>query len=143
MIKNIILFKSQKDYIKNGIYINCKKNKDLFEEIRKINFDQINIYDMTYRPQAAEGEVVEVGDHINKTGENPLIGNQHKLKEQFIDISKLYKNPNGVTTTCLGGQYETHKKKFAYPSTHMCQVSIIAKAIGKNKVKGFLINRFC
>ena len=143
MIKNIILFKTQKNYIEGSIYINCRKNKDLFEEIRKINFDQINIYDTTHQAQAPDGKIIEVRDHINQTGENPLIGNQNKLKEQFIDISKLYKTQSGVTTTCLGEQYEAYKETVSYPSTHMCQVSIIAKAIGKNKVKGFLINRFC
>ena len=141
MIKNIILFKSNKVYIENATYINCETSRNIFEEIKNLNPNQINIYDQTYSLKHKQGELIGVGDHINKTGNNPLIGNQHKLNQQFIDISKLYGGSEGVTTTCLGKDFEDHKKNHEYPSTHICQVSIVVKALGKSKVKGFLINR--
>ena len=143
MIKNIILFKSNKTYIENATYINCETNKNIFEEIKKTNPNQINIYDQTHSSKHKQDEIIEVVDHINKTGCNPLIGNQHKLKQQFVDISKLYSNSEGVTTTCLGKDFEKHKKTHKYPSTHMCQISIVVRALGKSEIKGFLINRFC
>ena len=141
MIKNIILFKSNKKYTENEIYINCEKSKNLFKEIQNINANQINIYDQTYNSKYKQDETISVGDHINQTGANPLIGNQHKLKQQFIDISKLYKSGEGVITTCLGKDFEKHKKNHKYPSTYICQISIIVRALGKSKIKGFLINR--
>jgi len=142
MINNIILFQSKRAYIKNAIYINCEKKETLFEEIQAIPGNHINIYDKTYNPRDKRGEIIGVGDHINQTGNNPLIGNQHKLEEQFIDISMLYKEAKGVTTTCIGKHYEKMKKNHNYPSTYLCQAAIVAKATGKRKINGFLINIF-
>ena len=142
VIKNIVLFQSSRVYIKNPIYINFKTCKNIFEEINKNIFEEINIYDKTYSQSHKEDEIINVGDHINQTGSNPLIGNQHKLKKQFIDISKLYASSNGITTTCLGNHYEKHKTLFKYPSTHLSHIAITAKALGKNKINGFLVNSF-
>ena len=141
MIKNIILFNNNKVYVKNAIYINCETSINIFNKIKQIPFDQINIYDQTYNPKHKQDEIIEIKDHINKTGGNPLIGNQDKLHEQFFDISKLYSGYKGITTTCLGKSFEKNKKDHKYPSTYMCQIAITAKALRDCKIKGFLINR--
>lgn len=79
-------------------------------------------------------------NHINKTGHNPLIGEQNKTKEPFIDISNLYSSTDGVITCCLGKHFDDYKNKYKYPSQYLCYISIIAKALGKDDIRGFLIN---
>ena len=36
--------------------------------------------------------------------------------------------------------FEQHKKEHTYPSTYLCYVTIIAKALGKENICGYLIN---
>lgn len=43
--------------------------------------------DPSYRP----GDIVAIGDHINLTGENPLVGEtDERLGERFLDMSQAY-----------------------------------------------------
>tara|TARA_B100000131_G_C17886423_1_gene520455 strand:- start:3 stop:437 length:435 start_codon:yes stop_codon:yes gene_type:complete len=141
MIKNIILFKSKTENAQNTMFIDFETGVDKIEEIKKHNLNEINIYDQTYNKHHKNGEIITVRDHINKTGDNPLIGNQDKFTSQFIDISALYESQGGVVTTCLGKSYNQEKNHHHYPSTHICHISIIAKALGIKKIKGFLVNR--
>ena len=81
-----------------------------------------------------------MSDHINKTGHNPLIGNQKNLEKPFIDISNLYNTKHGITTHCLGERYNKYKEEYKYPSKYLCYISIIARALGKKNINAFLIN---
>ena len=139
MKKNLILFKRNNPEIDRLTFINIEATHNIFEQIKNTNFNEINIYDQTYNPQIKNGEIINVSDHINQTGTNPLIGNQHKLKEPFIDISKLYSNQSGITTNCLGKYYKEKKENYKYPSTHLCVIAIIARVYEK-KINGFLVN---
>ena len=141
MIKNIILFKGETESAQNTMFVDFEKSADKIEEIKKHNLNEIKIYDQTFNKNRKNGEIITVRDHINKTGDNPLIGNQDKLTSQFIDISELYESHDGVVTTCLGKSYDQQKNHHHYPSTHMCHMSIIAKAMGIRKIQGFLVNR--
>ena len=82
--------------------------------------------------------IIKVKDHINRTGENPLISHQKKLNIEFIDITKIYKiEKNAVNTDCCGKKLN---KKYTYPSHYLCNISILAKAMGIKKISAFLVN---
>jgi len=121
----------------NIIYKNEPKN--LIIELIKKPPKKIIIYDITSIEKEKPFSVFEVSDHINKTGENPLIGNQKIIKNNFIDIRKIYKEESKIITVGLGRFYST-KHRENYPSTYLCNIAIIAQAVGVKKIKGKLIN---
>ena len=114
------------------------KNINTISQIPTDN--NIEIYDYTYHPNHAHHDIIKVSDHINKTGYNPLIGNQSKLNKPFVDLSNLYSCTNGVVTSCIGKYFNNHKTKDLYPSTYLCYISIIARAYNHKPIKAFLIN---
>ena len=101
--------------------------------------DTITIYDRTETLMIKEGESIQVNDHINKSGINPLIGRQNELNIDFIDMSKAYKqSQQGITTQSLGKNFFI---KATYPSHYIAPITILAKAIGFKTIKGVLINK--
>tara|TARA_Y100000996_G_scaffold83515_1_gene57550 strand:- start:1999 stop:2463 length:465 start_codon:yes stop_codon:yes gene_type:complete len=114
------------------------KNINTISQIPTDN--NIEIYDYTYHPNHVHHDIIKVSDHINKTGYNPLIGNQSKLNKPFVDLSNLYSCTNGVVTSCIGKYFNNHKTKDLYPSTYLCYISIIARAYNHKLIKAFLIN---
>ena len=65
-----------------------------FESIYKLldshNITELNITDATYSKKIAAAKMVQVKDHINKTGSNSLIGKQEFLDIDFIDMTGAY-----------------------------------------------------
>ena len=139
MKKKIIIFKESNTT--ESIKINPKNITEAIKVLKKLQQHSIEICDITYNPQKLHNEEIIVKDHINQTGNNPLIGIQGKFSEPFIDISNTYSVDDGVTTACLGPHYDQHKNQYAYPSTYLCYISILAKAIGVKKIKATLINK--
>ena len=139
MKKKIIIFKESKTT--ESIKINPKNITEAIKVLKKLQQHSIEICDITCNPQKLHNEEIIVKDHINQIGNNPLIGIQSKFSEPFIDISNTYSVDDGVTTVCLGPHYDQHKNQYAYPSTYLCYISILAKAIGVKKIKATLINK--
>ena len=111
---------------KNNI-INILKNRTI-----------ITVYDRTSTSLFNVGEILGVKDHINRTGNNPLIGNQKKLNIDFIDMNNTYKRkPPFVITDCCG---EKLNFNYSYPSHYLCNISILAKAMGLQSVSAYLVN---
>ena len=84
-----------------------------FDSIYKLldshNITELNITDATYSKKIAAGKMVQVNDHINKTGSNPLIGKQEFLDIDFIDMTGAYSfDKKAIVTVCCG---ETLNKK--------------------------------
>ena len=75
----------------NITVINSTETETAINQIKRLPRGPIEIYDYTFNPQHNHDERITISDHINKTGHNPLIGNQDKIRKQFIDISSLYK----------------------------------------------------
>ena len=121
----------------NIIYKNEPKN--LIMELIKKRPKKIIIYDITSVEKEKPFSIIEVSDHINKTGENPLIGNQKIIKNNFIDIRKIYNKESKTITVGLGRFYGT-KHGENYPSTYLCNIAIIAQAVGVKQITGRLIN---
>ena len=142
MIQTIIINPKLKEHptLNNTTIIDALDTPRTTQQINKLSEGPLHIYDITHNPKHKTNETIKVLDHINKTGHNPLIGHQNQLTKPFIDISNLYNTTNGVITHCLGKHFNQHKKDYEYPSTYLCYVSIIAKAVGKNDINAFLIN---
>ena len=142
MIQTIIINPKLKEHptLNNTTMIDTRDTPKIIQQISKLSGGPLHIYDITYNTKHKTNETIKVLDHINKTGHNPLIGHQNQLTKQFIDISNLYNTRNGVITHCLGKHFNQHKEDHEYPSTYLCYVSIIAKAVGKDNINAFLIN---
>ena len=138
-MKKLIIFNDNK--LTESIKINPKDIAGTIKILKSLKQQMIEIYDITHNPQMPHNEKIIVKDHINQSGNNPLIGIQNQFLEPFIDISNTYSVDNGVTTVCLGAHYDKHKNKHEYPSTYLCYVSILAKAIGVKKINATLINK--
>ena len=99
---------------------------------------QLIIYDITKTNKHPAQTIINVNDHINRTGNNPLIGHQIELGIDFTNINKLYKSEkNSIKTDCCG---KTLNLSYPYPSHYLCNISILAKAIGIPKISAFLVN---
>ena len=99
---------------------------------------QLTIYDITTTKKHPDKTIINVKDHINRTGNNPLIGHQEELGIDFTNINKLYKiEKNSIKTDCCG---KTLNLRYPYPSHYLCNISILAKAIGIPKISAFLVN---
>ena len=120
------------------IVVDAKDKEKLIKEMLKIKklTDSIDIWDLTNGYTL--GEIIEVSDHINKTGANPLIGNQQKLKIDFPDVTNLYNHKKGITTICRGDSF--HKRNEEHISTWLCHISIVARAIGIKKIQAKLVS---
>ena len=59
-----------------------------YEEINSILIlipsTMIKVYDSTFTPHYKRGSIIPVSDHINRTGQNPLVGNSTSKKVEFI-----------------------------------------------------------
>mgnify|MGYP001332038079 CR=1 FL=1 len=99
---------------------------------------QLTIYDITRTKKHPNETIINVNNHINRTGKNPLIGHQKELEIDFIDITNLYNGgQNSVKTDCCGKYLN---KRYSYPSQYLCNISILAKALGIQKIAAFLVN---
>ena len=117
---------------------NINKVINMLRTIKKQS-KTLNVYDITKNIKRKSGEVIHVNDHVNKTGYNPLIKYQKELNIDFIDVSKLYqKHKDGIITVCVGNTEDT--KEIKYPSTYLCNISILANSIGIIKINALLIN---
>jgi len=99
----------------------------------------LSIFDCTCRPSDAEGTQYSVGDHVNRTGTNPLIGYMAELDLGFIDVTHLYESStDSVTTVCLGDSFPG--QNFDYPSAFISNIALLARALGVAKIQGTLVN---
>ena len=83
------------------------------------------------------GEIIQVQDHINRTGTNVLMGRQKPLGIDFIDMTNIYQNQQySIITDCCG---ETLNNKYEYPSHYICHITTLAHALKIKNIYGFLI----
>ena len=127
--------KEEVDYILNPT--NHNQNIQTLKESRT---KTITIYDHTRIPTLNTRESIDVSDHINQTGHNPLIGKQKTMPKIFLDISNIYKHKKGKTTHCLGEKFKNHHSEHLYPSHYLCNLSIICASLGFTTIKAKLIN---
>ena len=124
--------------ISNKISINAIENDSLINHMLNIkkSTNSIEIWDITTGYKT--GTIIEVVDHINKTGLNPLFGNQQKLGIDFPDLYNLYLSEVGVITSCYGVCFQELNEKNS--STWISHISIVARAIGIKNISGKLIS---
>jgi len=103
----------------------------------------IYIYDITFRPQKPDKTIIYINDHVNKTGLNILRKQKNNQETNFYDLTRLYKqHKQGITTNCLGKNYESEKNNQENPSTTICNIAVYLKAQGFKNIYGRLINAF-
>ena len=94
----------------------------------------IKIYDLGRLLEKSK-RPTPIKDHINKTGINPIIGNE---KIEFKDISKLYSSETGITIECCGDNQGKQTKNTGH---FLCVFSILVLYFGFNKIQGFIVNK--
>ena len=112
------------------------------EKIKKIKKNQtIEIWGATTSKKHKKNEIIKVNDHINFTGNNPLIGHQNKIKTSFPDMTNIYKKTERGIITTSRGKYFLLDEEYEYPTEKFCYFGIIARALGIKEIKGYLINK--
>ena len=102
--------------------------------------DNIFIYDKTYIEKDNNGKIIYINNHINKSGESPMLKN-FKTEKMFYDITKIYKeHPLGVVATCLGHRYEKSKTKHKHPCQKLPAIATLLYVNGYKNIYGRLIN---
>ncbi|NOZ09280.1 MAG: hypothetical protein GXO91_10475 [FCB group bacterium] len=126
-------------FLEKGIVIDPSDVQAVIEILRTFMKTGITIYDLTHSAKHKPGTIFTVNDHINRTGKNPLIGRQRALKVDFTDLTGLYaRETGGVVTDCLGARFPG--SSFEYPSTWLCNISIIARAMNFGEIAARLVN---
>ena len=120
----------------SNLALNPQDYLTIYPVLKKVQ--QLTVYDITTTKEHPVETIINVNDHINRTGNNPLIGRQKDLGIDFTNINKLYKiEKNSIKTDCCG---KTLNLRYPYPSHYLCNISILAKAIGIPKISAFLVN---
>ena len=122
----------------NETICDIRSYEEIHSILKLIPPTMIQVYDSTFNPHHKRGSIIPVSDHINHTGQNPLINNGNSQQIEFIDISNTYQGDNnGITTVCCG---ETLNKAYIYPSHYLCNFAIVARSKGIKKIQAFLYN---
>jgi len=102
--------------------------------------DNIFIYDKTYIEKDKDQKIIHINNHINKSGESPLL-KSFKVEKKFYDITQIYKqHPLGVVATGLGNRYEKNKTKHKHPCQTLPLVATLLYVNGFKNIYGRLIN---
>ena len=112
---------------------NLQKFQTEILEAQKKEFN-ISIYDagITNQPPL---KTIEIKDHINKTGINPIINNKEIKEIDFRDISKIYNTIKGEVTTCCGKEIN---RDYQNPSHFLCVFSILAFYLDFKNIQGYI-----
>ena len=143
MIKIVDIFTKQKY---PELFIDCEGVKtddsstliDWLLETKK-NHRSIEVYDITNNKKYKKKEKISIIDHINLTGKNPIIGNQEKLGIDFLPLNDLYSGTGNEIALCAEHQFY-FSKKYKNKCKHIALLAIASKAVGYNKIKGYLYN---
>ena len=129
-------FLPKNHYLQEYKKIDPQNIEDLIKTIK--NKNKIKVYDLTKTQELQQLEIIRVNDHINKTGENPLIARQKQLKITFLDSTNLYKSTqDGIITECCGKKLNKNSK---FPSHYLSNIALLSKAIGVKEFSAYLIN---
>ena len=122
--------------IKHDIIADINDIKKFKKELYQIKKNTpVKIYDSGFIKKESL-EILEVKDHLNKTGRNPIIGND---KIHFKDIGSIYKSKTGIITTCCGKRLNLNHKN---PSHFLCVFSVLVFYLGFTNISGFIINNY-
>ena len=128
----------KENVLQKHIIVNPANFDSIYKLLYSHNITELNITDATCSKKIAAGKMVQVKDHINKTGYNSLIGNQELLDIDFIDMTGTYTfEKKAIVTVCCG---ETLNTKYEYPSHFLCHITILAHALKIPTIKANLYN---
>ena len=125
-----------KKEISHDVVADINNIKKLKKDLSRIKKDiPIKIYDLGFIEKRSQA-IIEIKDHLNKTGINPIIGSE---EIDFKDISKLYQSKTGIVTTCCGKRLNLNHKN---PSHFLCVFSVLVFYLGFTNISGFIINNY-
>ena len=121
---------------------NIKLHSDSFKQLYKYKkMHTIHIYDIDKNKKDAKiKKIIQISNHINKTGINPIIKHQKKRVE-FYDITEIYKQNNQKKIAeCFGAHFSIKKKDTnKIQSWYLCNHAIIAHTLGIKNIYGYVI----
>ena len=141
-MKNIIITKELSNtdlcYPK-GIILNAKNVDLCIDSLKALNKREITIYDIVYNRNYVKNTQFNINDHINCTGDNPLIGRQLALGIDFVDMTEVYSyNKEGVVAHSCGEKINLNHE---YPCAFLAHIVIMFRALKFNKINAILINK--
>ena len=125
--------------IQNNPYIVLGCN--YFKEIQKYkNQKEIHVFDLYNGKRKRNKGLLKVNNHINKTGENPLINNTNK-EIQFFDITSIYKtSTSGIIVSCYGEKPVPEDQSADEISTYfLCNYAISAYISKIKKIHAYIV----
>ena len=119
-----------------------KLYSDSFKQLYKYQkIHTIHIYDVDKNKKDTKiKKTIQISNHINKTGINPIIKHQKKRVE-FYDITEIYKQNNQKKTVVCVGAHSPIKKKDTnkIQSWYLCNHAIVAHTLGIKNIYGYVI----
>ena len=115
--------------------------KTPYPQIKKLNKNhEIHIYDISKNTKNIKiKNIYNVNNHVNKTGINPIRG-QQKNKINFYDITQIYKqSKGGKIVECFGENEVILSRKDAVSGTFLCNYAICAHVVGFRKIYGYVV----
>ena len=125
--------------IKQKKYIVLQKNPNL--QISRLNKNhEIHIYDISKNTKNIKiKNIYNVNNHVNKTGINPLRG-QQKNKINFYDITQIYKqSKEGKIIECFGKNKIILSRENTISAMFLCNYAICAHIAGFRKIYGYVV----
>tara|TARA_B110000438_G_scaffold69583_1_gene69861 strand:- start:4304 stop:4735 length:432 start_codon:yes stop_codon:yes gene_type:complete len=121
-----------------GTVLDFDDAQTCIEFFKDIKVKEISIYDITRNVQVDHEAILPVNDHVNCTGNNPLVGRQQTLGVDFVDMTNVYKQNNGgVITHSCGGKLNN---QFEFPSHYLAHFVILARTFKFKSIVAYLIN---
>ena len=122
--------------------IDLNNFEESIETIKKhIKNKKIEIWGATTTEKVPYNKILKVNDHINFSSNNPLIGNQQKIRTPFPETTNLYKKTKEGIITTSRGKHFLKDNLYDYPTQNFCYFGIIARALGIKEIYGYLINK--
>ena len=123
-----------------GVILNFSKTDECIAFLSSIKDKSISIYDITQNEELDFEAIISVKDHVNCTGNNPLVGRQQKLGINFVDMTSVYEQKSEGIFTHSGGK--KLNLQFDFPSHYLAHIIILAQTLKFKSIGAFLINNF-
>jgi len=123
-----------------GVVLDFSKTDECIDFLNSVKDKSILIYDITQNKELDFEVIISVNDHVNCTGNNPLVGRQQKLGIDFVDMTSAYEQKSdGIITYSCGKKLNL---QFEFPSHYLAHIIILARTLKFKSISAYLINNF-
>ena len=111
-----------------------KTSNKLFQKLKNKN-QAIYIYDLGFNNTK---KIIPINNHINKTGSNPLYGENKII---FYDITNIYQQQEkGKIAECFGSHNPIKKNNKHTQTRFLCHHTVAAYCAGFKKIFAYIID---